>query len=268
MNVFKRMNIGAGTFAGLCLALLASSCGGGQKYATGGETQVYPKESLGQFQRQTMPSPTTNQYYIRTGDRLDVVFFFNTELTTPNLLVRRDGRITLPYVGDVMAAGITPMELDSVLTTQFSEILREPNVSVIVVDSPARLVYVFGEVARPGGYAFTDKISVTQALALAGGIEPSAKEEYSLIMRREGLDTVLGLRLDVKAILSGLAVQNDIQLRDEDVLYIPKTRMASAGDWMDEFDRIVGPPVNIIFRALQSRTLLLQLELLEDAAGR
>ena len=211
-----------------------------------------------------MPSPTTNEYYIGIGDRLDVVFFFNSELTTPNLLVRRDGRITLPYVGDVMAAGVTPMELDSTLTEQFSEILRDPNVSVIVVDSEDRRIYVLGEVSRPGGYTFDESVSVSQALALAGGLLPSAKEEYSLVMRREGLDTVLGLRLDVKAILAGIAVQNDIKLRDEDVIYVPKTRMASVGDWMQEFDRIIGPPINILFRALQSRTLLLQLELLEN----
>lgn len=250
--------------AGVCLALLASSCGGGQKYATGGDTQVYPKEDLGRFQQATMPSPTTNEYYIGIGDRLDVVFFFNSELTTPNLLVRRDGRITLPYVGDVMAAGITPMELDSTLTKQFSEILRDPNVSVIVVNSPDRRIYVLGEVNSPGGYTFDQSVSVSQALAMAGGLLPSAKEEYSLIMRREGLNTVLGLRLDVKAILAGLAVQNDIELRNDDVIYVPKTRMASAADWMDEFDRIVGPPINILFRVLQSRTLLLQLQVLEN----
>ncbi|MCZ6766690.1 MAG: polysaccharide export protein [bacterium] len=262
--MFEKTNRNLTMAVGVCLTLLVSSCGGGQKYATGGDTQVYPKEDLGRFQRATMPSPTTNEYYIGIGDRLDVVFFFNSELTTPNLLVRRDGRITLPYVGDVMAAGVTPMELDSTLTEQFSEILRDPNVSVIVVDSEDRRIYVLGEVSRPGGFTFDESVSVSQALALAGGLLPSAKEEYALVMRREGLDTVLGLRLDVKAILAGIAVQNDIELRNEDVIYIPKTRMASAGDWMQEFDRIIGPPINILFKALQSRTLLLQLDLLEN----
>ena len=119
----------------------------------------------------------------------------------------------------------------------------------------------------PGNQMIVDAIYNSQLASpnsLAGGLLPSAKEEYSLVMRREGLDTVLGLRLDVKAILAGIAVQNDIELRNEDVIYIPKTRMASAGDWMQEFDRIIGPPINILFKALQSRTLLLQLELLEN----
>ncbi len=99
----------------LFLAVLSAGCSSNN---AGREKpgELYEQDQLGQFVEDTDPLESEEDYVIGIGDRLDVVFFVHKELTTIDLLVRSDGRITLPYVGDVDAAGVTPMQLDSTLT--------------------------------------------------------------------------------------------------------------------------------------------------------
>jgi len=189
------------------------------------------------------------------GDRLDVVFFFHDDLTTLDLLVRPDGRITLPYVGDVMAAGHTPMYLDSTLTRRFEEILREPNLSIIIRSTQLEHVYGLGEVERPGHYTYPVNMSVLQAISDAGGHKPSAKLANVVVIRREGPDRVLGVLVDVGAIMDGGQIQNDFQLTNNDIVYVPKTNIAKAGDFIQELDDVVKPPLEWVVRALQITVL-------------
>src|SRR5512139_804300 len=116
----------------LALPLVAGGCGSGIRGSDRSEGW-YDSQSVQQFAAETsLPAQPVlaPEYVIGVGDVLEVVFLYHNNLTTRDLVVRRDGRISLPYVGDEMAAGITPMVLDSVLTNRFGEILREPNLSV------------------------------------------------------------------------------------------------------------------------------------------
>lgn len=221
---------------------------------------MYDSQQLGEFLRSTTPQRDSNEYLVQVGDRLDVVFFFHQDLTTSNLLVRSDGRITLPYVGDLMAAGRTPMQLDSVLTTQFAEILKDPNLSVIVVESRKSQIYVVGQVDKPGGYRYDHSITLLQAIALAGGLSDGASQGNVLVMRRSQVSTVVGVEVDLKSIMKGESIQNDFPLRDEDVVFVPKTKLHAVGDYVKEIDRIIASPSNLIIRALQLRVSVLQLE--------
>jgi hypothetical protein len=87
------------------------------------------------------------EHVLGVGDELEILYHSN--LSARDLVIRRDGRISLPYVGDHMAAGITPMELDSLLEVRFSEILRDPSLAVIV-SKPAPQRARLGEVRTPG----------------------------------------------------------------------------------------------------------------------
>jgi len=120
----------------------------------------YEKQQLQTFfQATNQQKVVDDEYYIEIGDVLDIVFPLFKDLTTERLIVRRDGRISLPYLGDVRAAGRTPMELDSTLTSRFARILKTPELSVIVRESAEHLIYVMGEVARPGGFKHDGPIS-------------------------------------------------------------------------------------------------------------
>ncbi|MDH3198140.1 MAG: polysaccharide export protein [Candidatus Krumholzibacteria bacterium] len=222
------------------------------------ERGVYAADDLPQFVEDTSALPAVvvePEYVIGVGDKMDVVFLFHTNLTTRELVVRRDGRISLPYIGDQMAAGITPMTLDSLLTVRFSEILREPNVAVIIRQPADQNVYVLGEVERPGGYSFESELSIVQSIAMAGGLKEGASGEHAVLIRRQGLNRIVGVEIDVKGIMVGASLGNDVRLRNYDVVYVPQRPLYSAADFMQAVWEIVQPPLDAVFTGWQIANL-------------
>jgi polysaccharide export outer membrane protein len=224
---------------------------------------MYDSDSVAVFAQETGPSGMESEYVIGPGDRLDVVFFIHKELSTLDLLVRTDGRITLPYVGDVLAAGTTPMMLDSTLTVKFSEVLRDPNLSVIVRAPAEKVVYVMGQVENPGGFPYQTNVSLVQSIALAGGLTRGAKTTHVLVIRRKGPDKIVGIEVNVASITSGYNIQNDFWLRNYDIVYVPRTRLESAAQFISILNDIFFPPVDIALRGWQLQVLNQQLEVLK-----
>ena len=229
------------------------------------EGNVYAEEDLTRFVWDSeLDEGPEEEYVIGVGDRLDVVFFFHRDLTTSDLVVRSDGRITLPYVGDVMAAGHTPMDLDTTLTASFAEILRDPNLSVIIRETPENVVYVLGQLRSPGGYPFERNMSIVQALSVAGPFERGAALGNVLVIRRQGVNRIAGVVVDVAAILDGRAIQNDFQLKNNDIVYVPKTSLESAAQFSEALWDIVQPPTDMVLKAWQIRALNEQLKILQN----
>ena len=247
-----------------CLAVVSAGCGASSKNA-GRDVhgELYKSNEVDSFVEATVPAESEREYVIGVGDRLDVVFFVHKELTTLDLLVRSDDRITLPYVGDVVAAGVTPMQLDSTLTVRFSEVLRDPNLSVIVRQPAQKLVYVLGQVKTPGGFPYDTNVSLLHALALAGGLDSGAKTTHVLVIRRKGPEKIVGIEVNVKSITSGYNVQNDLWLRNYDIVYVPQTRIQSLSEFITIMNDILYPPVDIALRGWQVQVLRQQLEILE-----
>jgi polysaccharide export outer membrane protein len=246
----------AGFFGAIAALLIVGACAGGKPATSGGVGEMYERQELESFVEDSGPPAAGDiEYRINVGDILDVVFLYHKSLDAESVPVRRDGRISLPYVGDEIAAGRTPMELDSVLTARFAEILREPTLSVIVKSSVDRLVYVFGEVQRPGGVKYSEKISLVQAISEAGGFKEGAKAAHTVLIRREGPDKIIGIEIDVKAILSGISIENDILLRDYDIVYIPKSRIYTVAEFAEQTAKIIQLPLNIFLTGWQIRTL-------------
>jgi protein involved in polysaccharide export with SLBB domain len=236
--------------------VVMGACASGVPADSGAPSKTYERQDLESFVEESSEAPAgTGEYVIGVGDVLDVVFVYHHNLNTRGVPVRRDGRISLPYVGDAMAAGLTPMTLDSVLTAQFSEILRDPSLSVIVKEEAERLVYVLGEVEEPGAFPYQEQISLVQAIALARGMKKSAKQAHTVLIRREGLDKIVGIEIDVKAIVNGDAIQNDILLRKYDIVYVPKAAIYSVSDFAREVNTIIGVPMNLVLTGWQIRTL-------------
>ena len=125
---------------------------------------------------------TANQpeYRIGGGDKLQINVYKEADLTQ-SLQVRPDGRITLPLVGDIAAAGQTPMQLQRKLTESLREFVANPVVTVMVVEVADRVVYVMGEVNTPGAVPLKGPMTVLQALAVAGGFKDFAKGDTVVV---------------------------------------------------------------------------------------
>src|SRR5689334_21031829 len=129
--------------------------------------------------------PGAPEYRIGRGDKLRIDVYKEADLSN-QLQVRPDGRITLPLIGDLQAAGQTPMQLQQHVTEQLKAYVANPVVTVMVTDVADRVVYVLGEVAQPGAVPLKGTMTVLQALAVAGGFKDFANQRNIRILRRNG----------------------------------------------------------------------------------
>ncbi len=122
------------------------------------------------------------EYHLGPGDKLRIEVYKDPQLSQ-SLQVRPDGKITLPLVGDVAAAGLTPEQLRDQIANQLKEYITTPVVTVIVVEALAANVYVMGEVTKPGPVLMHGPTTVLQALAMAGGFKDFANTKDVKVLR-------------------------------------------------------------------------------------
>ena len=116
------------------------------------------------------PAPVAAEdYVIGADDVLSVVFWREKELSV-DAVVRPDGKISLPLMNEVMAAGLTPEQLRDRITKQASAFVKDPQATVVVKEINSRKVYITGQVEKPGAYPLTTRLSVMQLIAMAGGL--------------------------------------------------------------------------------------------------
>jgi polysaccharide export outer membrane protein len=126
---------------------------------------------------------TGADYRLAAGDKLRIEVYKDAQLSQ-SLQIRPDGKITLPLVGDVPAAGRTSLELRDAIASSLTEYMKSPTVTVIVVETTPQVVYVTGEVAKPGALTLSaGKLSVLQAIAMAGGFTDFANRKDITILR-------------------------------------------------------------------------------------
>jgi polysaccharide export outer membrane protein len=131
--------------------------------------------------RTTIPDP--NQYRLAPGDKLRIEVYKDQQLSQ-SVQIRPDGKITLPLIGDLEAAGQAPVALRDSITTALKEYVTNPTVTVILVEAAASMAYVVGEVNHPGSVMLQGgAVNVLQALALAGGLKDFADSKNIRILR-------------------------------------------------------------------------------------
>jgi len=158
----------------------------------------------------------SNEFVIGPGDILNINVWKNQELsgTVP---VRPDGRITLPLMGDINAAGLTPAQLKAELQAGFTRYIASPEVTVIVATVNSYKIYIQGQVAHPGAYPVTGRTTMTQAISLAGGLNQFAS--HTLIVLRPVAGGSERFTVDYDHILSGK--RPDEVLRSGDTIVVP-----------------------------------------------
>ncbi|MGE0444756.1 MAG: polysaccharide biosynthesis/export family protein [Vicinamibacterales bacterium] len=161
---------------------------------------------------------TDQEYRLGPGDKLRVEVYREPQLSQ-SLQVRPDGRITLPLVGDVTAAGTTASQLRATLTESLKEFVQNPVVTVIVTDALAAQVYVIGEVSAPGAQIMQGPMTVLQALAQAGGLKEFAKKGDIRVLRKSPTGITTTLSFDYKAAINGSA--DALPLQPGDTIVVP-----------------------------------------------
>jgi polysaccharide export outer membrane protein len=157
-------------------------------------------------------------YAIGVGDVIEISVWKNPDLTV-TVPVRPDGRISVPLLGDVQAAGVTPLALKTQLTNGFRDYVTAPGVSVVVKEVNSQKIYVTGEVAKPGAYDLRSRTKVMQALAMAGGLTAYAKSRVIVLRDQQGGDR--RIEVDLGAIISGKRPEANITLQPGDTLVVP-----------------------------------------------
>jgi polysaccharide export outer membrane protein len=159
-------------------------------------------------------------YLIGPGDVVQVFVWKEADLTR-DVTVRSDGKMTLPLLGDVHAAGRTPLQLAQDLEARFGRFVGSPQVTVGVTQPNSRRVFVVGQVARAGAFPLIGPTTFLQALALAGGFQQFAKSDKVIVVRQSGGSQSL-VHVDYKKIESGTDVDGqNIFLEPGDTVVVP-----------------------------------------------
>lgn len=178
------------------------------------------KESKGQAPPAVVQTPAEDpRYKIGPQDVLKIDVWREDQLTR-TVPVRPDGKITLPLLNDVQAAGLTPMELAGVIGEQLKKFINNPQVSVTLIEINSRRVYVNGEVTKPGAYALLPHMNVLQALSSSGGFTQFARIKNIYVLRTEN-GKQIKLPFNYKESITGKNPEQNIELQPGDVIVVP-----------------------------------------------
>ena len=183
---------------------------------------AYPqadKEILSKKEAQAEVAADSDQYFIGSEDVL-YIHVWKEESLTRTIPVRMDGKISLPLIQEIKAAGLTPLQLKEVLTTRFKEFIENPIVSVTVMEANSCKVYVMGQVKSPGVYRLRSETTLVQIIPSAGGFTEWANQKKILIVRKEdGLEK--RIKVNYKKIMSGKDTGSNIILKAGDTIIVP-----------------------------------------------
>jgi polysaccharide export outer membrane protein len=158
-------------------------------------------------------------YIIGPEDVLTVVYWRDKDMTS-EVAVRSDGKISLPLLNDVQAAGLTPKQLRDWLVEASKEYFEDPAVSVGVKLMNSRKVFITGEVYKPGPYPLVGPTTVLELISLAGGLKDYADRKNILIVRNEnGRQT--SYLFNYKDVVSRKNLKQNIELKPHDTVIVP-----------------------------------------------
>jgi len=155
------------------------------------------------------------KYEIGPEDLLFVRVWREPDFTLP-VTVRPDGKITMPLIGDVQAAGESPLQLTAALKKLLLQYLNNPDVSVFVTEVRSKKFYIDGEVSRPGAFALVTRTSVLEALSRGGGFREFANTKRIRVLRGSEI-----LHFNYKEVTNGKHLEQNIEVQDGDHIIVP-----------------------------------------------
>jgi polysaccharide export outer membrane protein len=164
-------------------------------------------------------APLPADYVIGPEDVLGIVFWRDQDMTG-DVTVRPDGMVTLPLIGDMTAAGLTPDILRTQIQTAAAKYVQDPSVTVVVRQIHSRKVFITGEVKTPGAYPLTGPRTVMQLIALAGGLNEFADAKGITVMRSQGGQTQ-SFKFNYKDVARGKNLEQNVVLKPGDTVVVP-----------------------------------------------
>lgn len=192
-------------FATPAMLFALVGCGGGASYPWAEE-----------------PDPRGSEYVIGASDELDIRVWRNGDLST-EIAVRPDGRITMPLIGDIEVAGLTPTQVKEAVALRLTHFVKaeEAIVTVAVKAVNSYHVTVTGNVATPGRFGASTYLKVSDAIALAGGPTRFAEPDATLVIRRGAKGEMRRIPVDYEKIIEGEDERQNIVLLRDDVIHVP-----------------------------------------------
>ena len=166
----------------------------------------------------TPAGDTSNSYVIGASDLLTVTVWKQATLSG-TMLVRPDGMISIPLLGDVQAAGLTPLQLSAQIATKLKKFIQDPSVSVLVSQIHSKVIYMLGEVGKKGPIDMTPGMTLLQAISCAGGLTDYANKGKIYILRNQAGKQVK-IPVKYKEALKGDGSYN-VVLQPGDTIVVP-----------------------------------------------
>ena len=186
-------------------------------------------------------------YYLQPGDNLEIKFFYNPELNE-SVIIRPDGKISLQLIDEIQAAGLTPAQLDDILTKKYSSQLKQSVLTVILKSFGGQRIYVGGEVNSPQVLTVVGKVNALQAIFDAGGLRDDAKLSSVIIVSRGPDHRPFTRKVNLKKALNGEIAEDEYLLKPFDMVYVPKTNLAKADQFITHIYKFIPPRVGLSFQ--------------------
>jgi len=158
-----------------------------------------------------------SSYRIGVGDLLHISVWEEPQFTEA-AVVRPDGMISIPLVSEVVVAGLTPRSAETMLTTRLEKFVHKPRVTVVVQEIHSRMVYITGEVQRPGAYPLVDTMNVVQLVSRSGGLTDFAKSKEVYVLRAASATRI---KVDYRKLLRGQSPEQNLELVPGDTVVVP-----------------------------------------------
>lgn len=208
--------------------------------ASGCATVEYPAPPLPP--REESPSlyvaPIEQDYRLQVGDALAIRSYFDAQLNQ-EVVVRPDGKVSVLLIGDILVTGMTPQELAARIRESYKRLVGGTDVTVALTRSAGMNVYLSGEVRAPALLQMDGNLTLLQAMVRAGGTLPSANTGNVLLIRNKDDGTLMVSKVDLEKILRNESP--DVFLQRRDVIYVPKSEIAQAGQFVEQYINAIVP---------------------------
>jgi len=209
--------------ATLCISAWA------QDYSASNKLDVNPaavaKEQAQEEPKQVQEAPApASEYVVGEGDLLRINVWKEPEISQ-SVTVRPDGNISLPLINEFRAAGLSPREIQELVTDKLKSVLTNPQVTVTVAEVRSKMVYVTGEVGKPGAYSIVAPMNVLQLIARAGGLTQFANRKEIYILRPGSQENTASketrLKFNYKEVVKGHNSEQNVVLQSGDTVVVP-----------------------------------------------
>ncbi len=193
----------------------------------------------GQTPSPKLPLPV---YVLMPEDEIEVKFHFQPDFND-RMKIRPDGKISLQLIDEVKASGLTPVELDKVLSEKYSKVLVKPELTVIVRSFSGRNVFVGGEVGAPGMIPIKGPLTALQAILQAGGLKNTSELKNIILLRNQGSKQPMFAQINLNEGVNRTLGKNDIYLQPFDVVFVPKSNIATVNQFVEQYINKIIPNV-------------------------